>query len=347
MKTYIILLSILLLANCSQPILTDMTQNQRTVLDTVLNSITETGYTKRLHRFVRPRHPYSAPDEITKVENAIIEDLELWYGPEAVATRLIERDHILVKYPESVGSGYYLLYGTYSMRNIIATKPGTRPELQPILISAHHDTISISPGTNDNGTGCAGVLEAAFQLKDITFERSIIFAFFAFEEEGAIGSEYYVSTLSPAEYPLAVINLETIGFTSETQSIIPGADLLLSMPTTGNFIGAFGSAESRNLLIDFIKAANEDVKDLPVYGVAMDDNFGSNPLLRDLLRGDHARFWFKGIPGLMITDTADFRENHPYHTENDNLSNVNTAFATKVVKAAISTLCRQAVIVTN
>ncbi|MBU0957038.1 MAG: M20/M25/M40 family metallo-hydrolase, partial [Spirochaetes bacterium] len=227
----------------------------------------------------------------------------------------------------------------FSMRNIIAQKTGTQPDLAPVILAAHHDTVAWAPGTNDNGTGCAGVLEAAFALKDTTFERTIIFAFFAFEEDGLIGSEAYAASLAPHELPDSVIVLETIGFTSEKQNTVPVADVLLSMPVVGNFAGVFASTESRALLLDFLSAANRDVPGLPIYSIAVDDGMGSNPFLQDLLRSDHSPFWYRAVPALMITDTANLREGNVYHTADDDFAHVDLDFAMRVSKAAISTLC--------
>ena len=42
------------------------------------------------------------------------------------------------------------------------------------------------------------------------------------------------------------------------------------------------------------------------------------PILLDIFRSDHAPFWAAGIPAIMITDTANFRNPH-YHNSTDTL----------------------------
>jgi Zn-dependent M28 family amino/carboxypeptidase len=58
--------------------------------------------------------------------------------------------------------------------------------------------------------------------------------------------------------------------------------------------------------------------------------------MRDLLRSDHAPFWRQGIPGLFLTDTADFRYPH-YHTPADTIDKVDFNFLTKICKAIVAT----------
>ena len=57
----------------------------------------------------------------------------------------------------------------------------------------------------------------------------------------------------------------------------------------------------------------------------------------DLLRSDHAPFWTSGIPALMLTDGADYRNPH-YHTPGDTIGTLNSQFLYRNIKAVISTL---------
>jgi Zn-dependent M28 family amino/carboxypeptidase len=45
----------------------------------------------------------------------------------------------------------------------------------------------------------------------------------------------------------------------------------------------------------------------------------------DLLRSDHAPFWDKDIPAVLVSDTANFRNPH-YHTEQDTPDTLDPAF---------------------
>ncbi len=95
-------------------------------------------------------------------------------------------------------------------RNILGLLPGSDPELarEVILVGAHYDHVGygsnnnsygptgyIHNGADDNASGVAGVLElidACAQLAERP-RRTILFAFWDGEEQGLLGSQYWVS----------------------------------------------------------------------------------------------------------------------------------------------------------
>jgi len=79
--------------------------------------------------------------------------------------------------------------------NVYATIPATNGVTKQIVVGAHFDTVSGSPGANDNATGTAGVLEAARILARVPHERTIVFACFSAEEQGLIGAWHYAKRL--------------------------------------------------------------------------------------------------------------------------------------------------------
>jgi len=90
-------------------------------------------------------------------------------------------------------------------RNIIALLPGKHPKLQHeiIAIGAHYDHVGYGQGKNrgpvhngadDNASGTATVLELAryFSKPRNKPDRSLMFCFWDSEEQGLIGSKYWV-----------------------------------------------------------------------------------------------------------------------------------------------------------
>ena len=65
------------------------------------------------------------------------------------------------------------------------------------------------PGINDNGSGSAAILETALQMAELDIEPTnrVRFAFWGGEEDGLIGSEYYVSQLDARELKQHAVNL--------------------------------------------------------------------------------------------------------------------------------------------
>jgi aminopeptidase YwaD len=81
--------------------------------------------------------------------------------------------------------------------NVIAERgPATGPV---VVVSAHYDTVIGAPGANDDGSGTVLCLEIARVLRNLPTEAAIRFALWGSEEQGLIGSRYYVAQLPQAE----------------------------------------------------------------------------------------------------------------------------------------------------
>ncbi|BDZ65413.1 M28 family peptidase [Agromyces mangrovi Wang et al. 2018] len=68
-----------------------------------------------------------------------------------------------------------------------------------VMAGAHLDSVQDGPGINDNGSGSAALLETAIQLQKTKLNNAVRFAWWGAEEEGLLGSEYYVENLSDEE----------------------------------------------------------------------------------------------------------------------------------------------------
>jgi hypothetical protein len=86
--------------------------------------------------------------------------------------------------------------------NVLGLVEGSDPALkdETVVFSAHYDHDGawdghIRPGADDNGSGTVGVLELAraFAASPEKPKRSLLFAVFAAEERGLLGSYYYVA----------------------------------------------------------------------------------------------------------------------------------------------------------
>ena len=85
---------------------------------------------------------------------------------------------------------------TSKTNNVIAETPGGRAD-RTVVIGAHLDSVFEGPGINDDGSGSATLLETAVQMADLSAPRNKVrFIFFSGEEEGLLGSDYYVSQLT-------------------------------------------------------------------------------------------------------------------------------------------------------
>jgi Zn-dependent M28 family amino/carboxypeptidase len=81
--------------------------------------------------------------------------------------------------------------------NVIAESPGGRSD-RTVVVGGHLDSVHEGPGINDDGSGVSMMLETAEQMKELNYtpRNKVRFIFFSGEEQGLLGSDYYVSTLS-------------------------------------------------------------------------------------------------------------------------------------------------------
>jgi hypothetical protein len=106
--------------------------------------------------------------------------------------------------------------------NIIGIINGTDTSKACVVVTAHHDHEGIIDGktyygADDNGTGTAALLEIAkifgdAATKGIKPKRTIVFISTAAEEQGLIGSKYYVAhPVVPLNKTFCNINLDMLG----------------------------------------------------------------------------------------------------------------------------------------
>ncbi len=78
--------------------------------------------------------------------------------------------------------------------NIIAETATGDPD-NVVMVGAHLDSVLAGPGINDNGTGSAGILAVAEGMSKVKTTNKVRFAWWGAEEEGLLGSEFYVADL--------------------------------------------------------------------------------------------------------------------------------------------------------
>ncbi len=213
-------------------------------------------------------------------------------------------------------------------RNVIGVLPGTDPTLknEAIVIGAHYDHLGhggqgsldvnsteIHHGADDNASGTAAVIELARQFAaERKNKRTIIFMAFSGEEEGLLGSQFYVShPLFPLEKTVAMINLDMVGRLKDGKLNVGGIGTAAewkSMVVTKNV--------SENAGLSVVKlnsaAGEPDRKgSLTKFNLSLnDDGFGPS---------DHSSFYGKKVPVLFF-----FTGTHnDYHKPSDTADKIN------------------------
>jgi len=224
-------------------------------------------------------------------------------------------------------------------RNVVAIKkPGWSPqgeELPPLLIGAHYDTVSESPGADDNASGLVVLLEVALRLSSQPLSRPVWLVAFCLEEQDRLGSQAFVSRLKAERHELAgAIILECVGFARSeacTQQAPPA--LPIAVPTQGDFLAIVGNEASRSLVLQFEQNARRQAGQLKTLSLVVP---GRGEAMPDTRRSDHASFWDAGYPAVVLTDTANFRNPH-YHRETDTVDTLNLEFLSKVTATVTET----------
>ena len=125
----------------------------------------------------------------------------------------------VVKGKKKKGYFHDFTYGKTEQRpthNILAVLRGNDKQLRNeyIVVGSHYDhlgmggqgsgsrrpdTLGVHPGADDNASGDAVVLELARHFKKTGSPRSIIFAFFGAEEQGLVGSKFFLDWMKKAD----------------------------------------------------------------------------------------------------------------------------------------------------
>ena len=209
--------------------------------------------------------------------------------------------------------------------NITAAAKDRDVSSPALLLGAHYDTVSGTPGADDNASGVAVLLEVARVLAATASNsgRNLLFTAFSAEEPPAfstreMGSRVFVRSLEDSGWKIeGALVLEMVGYyRSESGSQhIPLFLKPFGFPTTGDFIAVIGNGNSRDLVKGVVKGIEGSDAGLPVSHLTIP---GSGALVPEARLSDNASFWDAGIPAVMITDTSFFRNPH-YHRSSDRI----------------------------
>ena len=266
-----------------------------------------------LHRLVGERHPFTSSIRLQEVETYL-------YRQFSEAGLTVTRQPV-----QALGGTYHNVIGT--------ALPDTGPfqSIPPLILAAHFDTVQGSPGADDNASALAVILAVARQVRSMKLARPIRFIAFNLEEENLLGSSAYTALLRTNREAIhGALVLECVGYASHqhnSQKIPPGVPI--AVPTTGNFLAVIGNERSQALTGSAAQAMKPH---LPIVPLVVP---GNGEKLPDTRRSDHASFWERGFPAVMLTDTANFRNPH-YHRATDTLDTLNLDFLVSVADGSIA-----------
>ena len=229
-------------------------------------------------------------------------------------------------------------YDNYDIANIIAGSQENLLSSKYYVIGAHYDSVPETYGADDNASGIAVLLELARYTTQEKISLPIRFVAFTAEEPPTFGTHHQGSKVfvksvkEKKDEILGAIILEMVGYTSNEQTY-PMVLKLMGYPSKGNFIGIVGNRKSKKFGQSIFQSFKKNAH-LPVETLFVPFN---GWILPDTRLSDHSPFWDAGLPAVMITDTAFFR-NPNYHTPQDTFDTLDYLFMAELVKSLLVTL---------
>ena len=225
--------------------------------------------------------------------------------------------------------------------NVIGILEGSDPQLknEAIVLGAHYDHLgrggegSLAPrsgdihhGADDNASGVAGLLELArlYSSQQPRLKRTLVFIAFSGEEEGLLGSNYYVNhPVLPLANVAAMINMDMIGRMKDRKLNVGGVGTAQEWPlwvAVNSQVPVTGVINASTGQPIFPKSPNESPRPTPLFQLTLNqDGYGPS---------DHSSFYSKKVPVLFF-----FTGSHEdYHKPSDTADKINYADEARVLK---------------
>jgi hypothetical protein len=218
--------------------------------------------------------------------------------------------------------------------NVIGYIEGSDPKLKDeyFVVGAHYDHLGawdgyVWNGADDNGSGSVGVLNIAKAMaaSPVKPKRSIVFALWTGEEEGLLGSRYYVNNPEfPIENTVGYLNYDMISRPYDAETIartmraynVPGAEEIVKKVRAPWFVTV--NLTEGTPFADIAREMNKYV--------GLDLALRPNPLGVGSGGSDHASFASVKLPFIyyMAAMTSD------YHQPSDSVEKVSGDLIAKI-----------------
>ena len=225
-------------------------------------------------------------------------------------------------------------YQNYSVnglgyRNVVCTL--TAGHSDKVIVGAHYDVFGETQGADDNASGVAGVIETARILaqQKSQLANNVEFVFYTLQElpffkTEQMGSYIHAKSIQAQKDQIqGVYILEMIGYYDENLVQQYPVGLKWVYPRHGNFIAAVSNLQSYDLGTNYCES-------MQIFNRLQCQRVAAPSFVSAMEFSDHVNYWKFGIPAMMITDTASFRNKH-YHTHGDSLKTLNIGKMANVV----------------
>ena len=208
-----------------------------------------------------------------------------------------------------------MLIETIDSENVLGFVSGSEKPEEVVIVSAHYDHLGVKDGNiyngaDDNASGTSAIIEIAEAFAEAKEngdgpKRSVMFIAFSGEEEGLLGSRYYVTNPEvPLSNTVANLNIDMIGRQDLKYSEDP------------NYIYIIGSDRISTELDNLAKSVNEEYSTKLRLDYRYNDYNDPNQYYK---RSDHYSFAQNNIPIIFY-----FSGTHgDYHQPTDTVDKIN------------------------
>jgi beta-phosphoglucomutase-like phosphatase (HAD superfamily) len=231
------------------------------------------------------------------------------------------RDRFLeMGYPQSdVRFQPFGVPGAGQQQNVLCGAPADHPGF--VLVCAHYDSLSetpsiSAPGSDDNASGLAVLLEVAQLLRTPPLRRGLLFAAFGGEEQGLFGSTACADVAAAEQWRIdVVINLDMVAFQDPARPNLVRVEYDQGNHHPGND----PAAKAFGLLM---AQAAADYTNLAIEHT-------------DIWNSDYMPFEAKGYAAIGVYEGG---ENPHYHKTTDTAETVNLNHLAEVSKMVLATM---------
>jgi hypothetical protein len=243
--------------------------------------------------------------------------------PKGRVTRAVEIRNVVAVLPGRTTRRIYIT-GHYDTLNIPGQTAGVKRPTEPppgfdAMAQPGQDYGVDAPGANDNGSGTVLTMELArlFASSDITFDATLVFALWAAEEQGLIGSQLHAQRLAAGRVIVdAVFNNDIVGGSRGGNGVSDSGSVKV-------YSDGPEDSMSRSLARYIQRVSALYVPSHRIRLLAREDRFGRG--------SDHQSFDALGFPAIV------FRESHEnfdkQHSANDTLDGVDFEYLRQNARA--------------
>lgn len=219
--------------------------------------------------------------------------------------------------PDSIAKYKEGVHRVLNLRNVLGMIPGINKN-EYVIVGAHFDHLGIDPnlvgdqiynGADDNASGVSAVMQIAkaFVESGVQPQRNVIFAFWDGEEEGLLGSKYFVQNCSFIGQVKGYLNFDMIGRNTDENN--------------PNYVVYFYT-EANPVFGNWLK---DDIKK---YNLQLSPNY--RPWDKPVGGSDNGSFAKVGVPIIWY-----HTDGHPdYHKPSDEPSKINWKKLVEITKAS-------------